>query len=204
MKDNYLCLKMLQTLRFQEEIVLYGNLLSIEEEEKEAIITFLRTEYLQESLDFPYQAPLFDKEAALWAAKTIYIAAQLILYRQHAPKDLDELLPDYQGIMSPAAILSADLCLRFLPDMLVQLKLIDFDDKLIPILEKFLTKWHYSGIQYPLDIEKLYFETIEKDFCVKQMYTNRVLFYKKEHLMNHHALRELISANLGLYKDVLL
>ncbi len=195
---------MLEMLRQQEEILLYCNLLSISEEEKVEAILFLRKEYLQESLDFPYQAPLFDANAALWAAKTVYIAAQLMLYREHKEVDLLELLSDYEGDFSPAAILSADLYLRFLPDMLIHLKMIDSQDKLIEILEKMLEKWHYSGIKYALEIEKLDFETIENDLCVKQMYANRVIFYKKNALFQHPILQPLLLANFGIHSQVLL
>ena len=184
--------------------MLYDNILSISEEEKASAILFLRKEYLQESLDFPYQAPLFDDNAALWAAKTVYIAAQLMLYREHKAVDLRELLPDYEREMSPAAILSADLYLRFLPDMLIQLKMIDSEDKLIEILEKMLEKWHYSGIKYDFEIEKLDFEIIEKDLCVKQMYVNRVVFYKKNKLTEHPILQPLLLANVGIHAGVLI
>ena len=203
MKKNFF-LNMLEMLRQQEEIILYCNLLSISEEEKAEAILFLQKEYLQESLDYPYQVPLFDADAAFWAAKMIYIASQLMLYREHKEVDLLELFSDYEGDFSAAAILSADLCLRFLPDTLTHLKMIDSQDKMIEILEKILEKWHYSGIKYTLEVEKLDFEIIEKSLCVKQLYVNRVIFYKKNSLSEHPNLQPLLSANLGIYSQVLL
>ena len=72
-------LKMIQALRQHEEIVLYQNVLNISEIEAAEVGAFLEFEYKQESLSYPQLIPYFDPIAALWSAKTVYLAAQLIL-----------------------------------------------------------------------------------------------------------------------------
>lgn len=191
--------KMISHLRHTEDIMLYGNILRVGvNEEKEAIL-FLEKEYAIEALDYPYEAPPFDEGAALWAAKTVYVAAQLILYRENKNEDLVSLLPDFTGEKDAKAQLSADLCLRFLPNMVIQLKVIDSDDELIEVLENILKQWHYSAINYPLQTDTLDHHYILENACLKQLYVNRIVEYKKIKPAMLPAYRELIKANMGIY-----
>ena len=192
-------LKMIRHLRQQEETMLYSNMLVISEKEADETIDFLRGEYEAESLDYPYEAPEFCPEAALWAAKTIYIAAQLLLYRENKNEELATLLPDFPGEADASAMLSADLCLRFLPDTLFQLRLIDSQDLLIEVLESKLHAWHYSGIHYGLDVEKIDLTSIASDLCLQQLYVNRIISGGKMQLAMHPAFTEVVKANLGIF-----
>jgi hypothetical protein len=191
--------KMIQRLRAKEEVFLYGNLLEITEKEAEETISFLRIEYQKEYLEYPYSAPEYSAEGALWAAKTVYLASQLLLYRENKGLELETLLPDYPAAPSASSILSIDLCLRFLPNIITQLKLIDTEDILIELLERKLYTWHYSGIVYPLAVDRLDFSSITMDKSVHQLYVNRILKYKKLPLALHPSCKELILANLGNY-----
>jgi hypothetical protein len=198
MKGN-LFLRMLKHLREKEEVMLYGHLIRIPEKDQLEAQQFLSSEYARESFDYPYQAPAFDEKAAMWAAKIVYTGAQLMLYRENKSAELEALLPAYDGAVSTRAMLSADICLRFVPPMLVQLKMIDAEDKLISILENILHTWHYSGVNYPLETEKLDFTTVSSDPCLLQLYANRVVEHKKLKLAEHAALKEIISGSLGMY-----
>ena len=181
--------------------MLYVNLLDIPEKEKGEVVEFLETEYQKESLNFPYQAPSFDPEAALWSAIAVYRAAQLILYRENKEADLALLLQDFSKEMTTSAILSADLCLRFMGDMLEQLKLIDSEDPLIELLENLLSKWHYSAIHYPLEKSSLDFETIKENKCLHQLYVNRIIDSRNMALAKHPACIELVRASLGMFAE---
>ncbi len=192
-------LNMIKNLRQNEDVMLYNNILKVNEIETEIAIEFLKKEYQNETLNFPFQSPDFDKNAALWAAKTVYISAQLILYRENKSEDIPTLLPDFQDTISPSSILSADLCLRFLPDMLVQLKFFDSEDPLVEILEKILSQWHYSGINSPLEIDKLDFTVIDSDDCLRQLYINRIIENKSLNLAKLPPFKDNILANLGIY-----
>ena len=199
MIDNYF-LEMIQTLRKQEEVILYGNILHVNEKYTDAVVDFLQKEYAREILEYPGKdVPEFDPIAALWAAKTLYIAAQLLLYRENKETDLEFLLPDYNAVRTPSAVLSVDLCLRFLPDILVQLKIIDSEDAIIEIIERKLIYWHYSGVQYALPIEQLDFDSMFAVEALKHVYINRIIIYKKIDLANHHSCRDHIAAYLGMY-----
>lgn len=198
MKDGYF-LKMIQTLRQQEEIMLYGSVLQISEKEAAGVTKFLESEYQQEVWEYPGEAPAFDAQAALWAAKTVYTAAQLMLYRENKPDDLVALLPSFQNNCTAVNALSADLCLRFLPNIIVQLKLIDSEDELIHILENILLEWHYSGINYPLEIDSLSFDLLFANNCLRQLYIDKIIAYKKLSLAMHAACKPLVTAQLGIF-----
>ena len=200
--NNYF-LKMIQQLWEKEEIMLYGNIMSITDEEIGAVGAFLKKAYNREALDYPHQTPEFDYQAAQWAAKTIYLAAQLLLYRENKETDLPKIILAYERKITPAAILSVDLCLRFLPALIKELKLIDQEDSLIEILEEILKDWHYSGVNHPMNEEDLNFEIIENDPCLLQLYCDRVIKNKNQKLANHKALINQIKANLGNHKNQL-
>jgi hypothetical protein len=99
-------------------------------------------------------------------------------------------------------MVSADLCLRFIPDILVQLKLIDPEDGLIGVLENFLVTWHYSGISYALDIQMLNFEQIIANPSLKQLYIDRVIHHKRMDLAKHADLSEGVKSSLSIFADL--
>jgi hypothetical protein len=198
--QNYFLL-MIKQLREQEEVMLYNNLLQISEDSANEVLTFLKKEYENESLNYPYQAPNFHPEAGLWAAKTLYFSAQLLLYREHKDTDLDSLIPNYDKTIGASEILSADICLRFIPLLIQQLKFIDSEDKLITILEQKLATWHYSGVQYPLEMETLDFTVVSEHLSLLQLYTNRIIQYKKIKLAKLPLFKTWIEANMGIYSQ---
>jgi hypothetical protein len=186
-------------LRAYEEVMLFANLLQVSAEDQEEVVQFLMKEYKEECLSYPCTAPAFDRASALWAAETVYTASQLLLYRENKADELELLLPKFSYEQTPSAVLSADLTLRFLPDILLELKLIDPEDPLISHLESHLNNWHYSGVQYSLPLEELNFGPLQESACLLQLYTDRVINYKKERLALHPALEHSVSASMGMY-----
>ena len=199
MIQNYF-LKMIQYLRENEEVMLWEELLDVSEKDATEVIAYLKIQYANEVLDYPYQAPAFDEKAALWGAKTIYIAAQLLLYRENNAREIPDLLKIFENDITISSILSADLSLRFLPDIITQLEMIDSEDPLIEILEKFLVTWHFSGISYLKDADLLDLNLIKSDNCLFQLYCNRVIYFKNLIFLKRDELKNHILANLGNYK----
>jgi len=136
----------IELLRTKGDIVLHSELVQISEDEEEYVTRFLAQEYENEGVNFPGKLPPFDGEAALWGAKTVFIASQLLMLRDIPEIDFPKLLPNFDGEMSLSAILSCDLCLRFLPDIIDKAENLDTYDGLIPLLDKHLLTWSYSGI----------------------------------------------------------
>ncbi|WP_207536450.1 hypothetical protein [Desertivirga arenae] len=196
-------LKTITHLRVYEEIMLYGNFPAISEEDQAQVGTFLQCEYEDEQLDYPFEVPEFDEAAALWGARILYTAAQFLLYRQNSAQDLPNLFREFPGQITPGAILSADLSLRFLPDILIQLKVIDPEDALIEILENLLHDWHYSAISYSLNHEGLSFQNLEQSRCLMQLYLNRIVDKRNLKLAHHPFFAPRIGSDLGIYASQL-
>ena len=201
MSANYF-LKMIRRLRGYEEVVLYANILKIQAAEETEVAEFLAAEYRREANSYPFTAPPFDSEAAVWAAETVYIAAQLLLYRENKEAELETLLPVFSHTPDASAMLSADLCLRFLPDLIAQLKIIDSEDKLINILHEALQQWHYSGIPYLQSPESPDFTAVTANQCLYQLYTDRVIENRNLRLARHPAIHKMIRAALGDFGSV--
>ncbi|MFN3379934.1 MAG: hypothetical protein ACK41O_10800 [Runella zeae] len=195
-------LAMIQHLRAQEEVFMYGYVLESSPEEQQRVVDFLGNEYKRESWEYPQKIPVFDSHAALWAAELVYRSSQLLLYREHKVNDLSLLLPSFSGLITPSAILSADLVLRFLPAIIAQLKIIDEDDPLIRMLEEQLSIWHYSALSYPLHVEKLNFDTILTNQCLYRLYINRIIDFKKISFAQHPVFYSQVKASLGLFDNI--
>ena len=198
---NTYFLDMIKTLRQNEEVILYQNILTISDNEKEVVIDFLQKEYEAETLNYPFVAPPFQAVAAIWAAEIVYYSAQLILYRQNKTSELEQRFPKLESEITASTFLSVDLCFRFIPDMLNQLKLIDSEDCLIAILEKQLETFHYSGINYPLKLEESNFEIIHHNKCLQQLYLNRIVTFKNLKLAKIPSFNQALKANFGIFEN---
>jgi hypothetical protein len=168
----------LYTLRNKEEVVPYAYDKLIPAAQLPLATDFLEGEYDNECLHYPGKPPAFDAVAALWAAQIIYISAQLLLYRKDKEEDLPLLFPEYKGAITPAAMLSADLCLRFLPDVWQMAKNMDADDLLVEILDHYLTQWPYSAVGTAIDVTETAFELMASDPCLLQLYIDRIIARK--------------------------
>ncbi|WP_291146606.1 hypothetical protein [Flavobacterium sp. UBA7680] len=189
-------------LRTIEQVILYDKLITISETEETEAVLFLETEYEKEILEYPGTAPDFNAEAALWAAKTVYLATQLLLHREHKRDDLNILLPDYAEIQDASAIISADLCLRFLPQIVGEIKRLDPEDLIIEILEKHLIQFHYSAIGSELDIENVSFEIIEANDCLLQLYIDRVVQRKSIKWAQPDFIKKQLEIGFGDYQKL--
>lgn len=189
-------------LRTIEQVILYNKMSTISKEEEEEVILFLETEYENEILDYPCVAPEFNREAAGWGAKTVYFAAQLVLYREHKISELDLFLPKYKDVLSASALLSADLCLRFLPQLIIEMKRIDADDLAIPILEQLLVDFHYSAIGFDVDYETINLDIVFSDDSLKQLYLNRVVERKARKTAAIKEINQELMAGFGAHKQV--
>ena len=199
MSPNYF-LNTIKHLFEHEEVLLFQDISKISKSEKENVSEFLKSIYKEEVLAFPFDAPELDVNAAVWASEFVYKTAQLILYREDSPDDLSKVLPEEDFVVTPSTLVSVDLCFRFIPDLWRELKLIDSEDELVPILEKQLRKWHYSAISTNLEIEEDW-NSIKESVCLTQLYVNRVIRYKNKKLAKIPWINHEITAHIGLYED---
>ncbi|MBI1286256.1 MAG: hypothetical protein GC178_01645 [Flavobacteriales bacterium] len=188
-------------MRESEEVILYDNILFVTESDRTELGIYLKEQYAFEQVEYPSNAPSFNANAAIWAAEVVYVSAQLLLHRKHQDGELEDLLPNWENDIDASAILSADLCLRFLPALGKHLSVIEPEDKLIPIIETILNTWHYSGIPSIKDVSDLNFERILADSCVLQLYVDRVIEYQRQDLARLYVLQPWVKASLGIHSN---
>jgi hypothetical protein len=193
--------QMIERLRQHEEVLLYANHLSIAEADEKASVQFLKNEYERESVNFPHTLPKFDAGAAIWAANVIYLSSQLLLYREQRGEDIPSLFPAFPGAKNSGAMLSADLCLRFLPDLIEELQHIDVTDKLIGVLHEIIYQWPFSAILMKESFEKTDFTVLMADPCLHQLSADRITAKRKIHLAQLPEFKSLIASNLSIYKQ---
>lgn len=188
-------------LRTIEQVILYVKIGEFSKEEEKETIDFLESEYEKESLDYPFTVPAFDAEAALWAAKIVYNSAQLLLHRNGSIEGIPAILPPFTDNRDAAAMLAADLCLRFLPQLLINIRIIDPDDALIPILEEILVGFPYSALSRESQIIPTDISVILENNCLKQLYLDRITSSKIVKEARLTSVYKNILANLGDHKE---
>lgn len=199
MQTNTLFLQMIQLLREEEAVVLYGFALEIDDQEAEQVVEYLKSSFEVERLAYPYQVPEFDPEAALWAAKLVYFACQFLLYRETADRDLKHYFFHFPKERTPAAMLSADLTLRILPDLMDELRDIDSQDNLVSLLEEIVACWPYSAVRSLLAPESMEFDVLVASSCLHQLTMDRIIENKKMNWAARPEFYNEIKAGLGWY-----
>lgn len=189
-------------LRKEGTLTIFSDLKTLSEEEEKEAEDFFESEFEKERLDFLSDKIPFNKEAAIWATKILYHSAQLYLIRKDTAKDLEKLIPQYQDEKDVSAILSADLSLRFLPQLLDALQVADSTDPLVKILENILQQFHYSGIGLDLNLEKINWEEELKNKTYRKLYLERIVEKKAYKLAEIPYINQLLIAEFGMYKDI--
>ncbi|MGO4708943.1 hypothetical protein AB4Y90_07425 [Chryseobacterium sp. 2TAF14] len=195
-------LETLFLLRKEGALTVFSDLKTLSEKDEKEAEDFFQSEFEKERLEFLSDQVAFNKEAAIWAGKILYHSAQLYLIRKDTAKDLEKLIPQYQGEKTVSAILSADLSLRFLPQLLVALQVTDSTDPLVIILENILYQFHYSGIGLDLNLEKISWEKELEDKTYRKLYLERIVEKKAYKLAEIPYINQLLVAEFGMYKDV--
>ena len=189
-------------LRKEGALTIFSDLKTLTKKEEKEAEDYFETEFEKERLDFLSDQILFNKEATIWAAKILYHSVQLYLIRKDTAKDLEKLIPQYQCEKNVSAILSADLSLRFLPQLLDALQVADSKDPLVKMLENILHQFHYSGIGLDLNLEKINWEEELKDKTYRKLYLERIVEKKAYKLAEIPYINDLLIAEFGMYKDV--
>ncbi|MDF2553039.1 MAG: hypothetical protein K0R77_2314 [Chryseobacterium sp.] len=202
MKNQSPFLDTLFLLRKEECITIFTDLHEISKNEEQDAADYFESEFEKERLEFLSDQISCDQKTAVWAAKVLYHSAQLYLIRKDTAKDLEKLIPQFIGKRDVSSLLSADLSLRFLPQIISSLQIADPEDPLIKILENILQQFHYSGIGFDLDLEKINWEEELKDKTYRKLYLERIVEKKAYNLAEIPYINQLLMAEFGMYKDI--
>ncbi|RTQ48802.1 hypothetical protein EJV47_14445 [Hymenobacter gummosus] len=160
--------------------------------------TVLLTDYhADDALHLPHQAPAFEPAAALWAAEYLYFTVQLTLVRELDAAVVAERLPDYPGELTPAALYSADLLLRYLPNLLSLARGLAPDDVLVARLQRLAGRWPLSFVGHPGPAEEAAEAQVLAHPALRQEYVDRIIQAQDQARAARPALRPLVHAALG-------
>ncbi|SDM16219.1 hypothetical protein [Chryseobacterium taihuense] len=189
-------------LRKDGSLIVYSDLHQTSAKEEQDAADYLQAEFERERLNFLVDTIPFSKNAAIWAAKVIYHSAQLYLIRKDTTKDLQKLIIDFQSEKDISAIISADLTLRFLPQIYDALQVADSEDPLIKMLENILKKFHYSAVGCDLDLEGINWEKELEDKTYRKLYLERIVEKKAYPLAEIPYINQLLMAEFGIHKYI--
>ncbi|MCS3529997.1 hypothetical protein [Chryseobacterium sp. JUb7] len=189
-------------LRKEECMTVFSEIQEISRKEELDAAAYFESEFQKEKLEFFSDRINCDTETAVWAAKVLYHSAQLHLIRGNTAKDLNKLVPAFKGKRDVSSLLSADLSLRFLPQIISVLQIADSQDPLIMILENILKQFHYSGIGVDLDLKNINWEEELKDKTYRKLYLERIVEKKAYQLAEIPYIYQLLIAEFGIYKDI--
>lgn len=202
MKTKSPFLDTLFLLRKDECITIFTDIQEISEKEILDAADYFESEFEKERLEFLSETIRYDKEAAVWAAKVLYHSVQLHLVRKNTEKDLDKLIPPFKGIIDVSSILSADLSLRFLPQIISVLQSADPEDPLVKMLENILKQFHYSTVEFDIELENVNWEEELKDSTYRKLYLERIVEKKAYSLAEIPYINRLLIAEFGLHKNI--
>lgn len=188
-------------LRKEECITIFSDRYTVSKKEEADAVDYFESEFEKERLEFLSQSINYHKDAAIWSAKILYHAAQLYLVRENTAKDLSQLFPQFSGIRNVSSILSADLMLRFLPQIITALRDLDSEDPLIGLLENILSEFHYSGIGHDLNLEKTDWEKELEEKTYRKLYLERIVEKRAYQLAEIPYINQLLIAEFGIYKN---
>lgn len=189
-------------LRTSEDLILYDKVVDISSYEDELVIEFLKNEYEEESLNHPFTPPIFDEKAALWASKIFYLFSQWIVYRIQEIDELERLILPFEFPKTVSAVLSADLCLRFLPLIKMETNYIDPEDPILIHMNSIMKDWSYSSIGYLDETENLDITELDTNLCLKQLFVDRVMERKDKKMAKLPPIYSHIKASMGDYQHI--
>nr|WP_315032973.1 hypothetical protein [uncultured Chryseobacterium sp.] len=188
-------------LRKNECITLFSSLQKISLKEEEDAAEYFETEFEKERLEFLSDQIDCNKSAAVWSAKVLYQSAQLYMIRENTEKDINNLVPGFIGTRDLSSILSADLSLRFLPQIIEALHSVDPEDPVIKKLEEILSQFHYSGIGYDLDLKHVNWKKELEDKTYRKLYLERIVDKRDYKLAEIPLINKWLLAEFGMHKE---
>jgi len=152
--------------------------------------------YRDDIQDMPPSCPPFQEDAALWAATLTYRIVQLTEEPSHLP--LTTLLPAYTSPVTPAAIYSADLCLRYLPDLMQHTQ----TDNLRNFVLQTAAQWPFSSTGMQVSPTGS-IEPILHDAALLQAYADRIIVTRDTNRCQHPGIKSAVIKAMGNYQEIL-
>jgi hypothetical protein len=192
----------IQGLLTEGKVSINAALSGFSEEDLSETGKLLEQVHQQDSLEMPGLAPGFSKEAALWAATRFYISVQMAVLREIDEAAISQQLKPYEEKITPEAIYSADLVLRYLPTLFELGKGFAPADILVEKLKQLAGQWPFSSVGIDPG-EKANEDIIFANASLKQAYLDRVIAHKDAYRINNQQIQDYIKESTGGYAEML-
>jgi len=193
---------------FLTDLVQGGNVIvprtisPLDEDDVQSSLIILREFYEHDVFTMPGEPLTFDSDAAAWAARYIFYVSQLILLRDVDEDVMKGYLSPFEGVQSAEAIYSADLLLRYLPDLFRLGSGLSPGDPLVANMEKTALAWPYSSIGLKDITAEIPHEVLNND-SLKLAYIDRVIDKKDTGRLSGAVEKELLKEVLGNHGQLL-
>ncbi|MBI1182727.1 hypothetical protein GC194_00540 [bacterium] len=185
-------------LRQTAEVHIGHEMPSFAKEEQTAVAAFLQAEYTRECLEYPANPPAFCSETAVWAARLVAQAAYFYLNRHENVELIEAQLTLRSEPVPVQEVLSADLCLRFLPQLIKALRLLDSEDPLVEILIKQVDLCSYTALLR--SDAKQVSDELYLNPALRLLALDRLLEHNQNHLLAQEPWRSLAREYSGMYE----
>jgi len=154
-----------------------GHLISFNDHDLAASKKILYEYFKEDILEMPHPAPEFSENAAIWAAEYLYKTTQITVLRDVGEDVINEHLKPFDGEQNASVIYSADLMLRYLPQLFELAKGLAPADILVQVLKKTASQWPYSSVGIELN-ETTDDNLIFEHPSLKYTYIDRIIHAK--------------------------
>jgi hypothetical protein len=142
-------------------------------------VDVLRHTYSTHALGVAGKPLEFEPRAAVPASKLVYHACWFLMSRTEPDAELERLLSMPQRRGSAADDLSADLSLRYLPQIHRRAKAMNADDRLTTLLAEILRRWPLSGVLADLDDGPIDLGSFNDHVGIWLLYAERLARHEK-------------------------
>jgi len=184
------------------QVTVPEKLIDFDSQSSDRSAILLQDYHKTDALHLPGSAPDFHPDAALWAARYIFSTIQLVLLRDSGEDQINHLLVPYEGKKSAEEIYSADLMLRFLPDLFNFASGLSPEDPLVNKLKETAACWPFSSVG--IDSVTVSPEVgILEHPALKQEYIDRIIQRKDLKRLKGIPERKLLETVLGMHQEKL-
>jgi len=153
-------------------------------------------------LETPGDAPGLDPEAARWAAVTLFRACQFVVHRdvpaEIVGRELSLACPSRRW---PAVDYSADLTLRFLPELFTFARSAAENDPLVSCLRDLARRWPLSSVGVP-DLGPVDVASFLDHPALRMLYADRILARGDAARLDNPDVRQAVEAAVGAHREL--
>lgn len=146
--------------------------------------------------------PVLSMQAALWAARLIHRSAQFLVIRTADAAAIEaELSEPCPAPTGASACFSADLYLRYLPDLVRLSRGISEDDPLVRALLRLCRQWPLSSVGVS-GLGEVDVSAFIEHAGLRQLYIDRVIEHGDAARLDHPRVVQALAATVGMHPQL--